>query len=706
MCDVVNGIQSTVTFFGSRILAENRISAKSSIATKIGPLASKGLLFFGMIAVALAPQFLFAQQATSPSDTGESIQVPDPVTAAGRPLTSQVPLVPAPRSSAVQDAEDKDADDVEPKIQVLSSDPSSRALQEVVLRAVDQLDGQRIPRFETAKVDLENAIFQVQNYVGIGTQKGQAWDSFLRMDEIREELAKDRPSFAKFAELEMNMRQNYVGLENVPFVNLRDSLNKVKRSLKYGSDPDRTIRVITTRMEALVDSLNEVAPSGSGAKRAEDVGRIANYLYEAEQTPWLLTELRQRFSAPNVQVYARESLLNRLLFRSVARPSPVNECILGTRILGQACLRGSVSADVLPMHGGVALNLNLSGHLSSNNRGYNRGVVLRTTGSSPVFASKQIVVTPNGISSSPASVATNLMTSINAIEHRFRIVRRIAKKKAGQQKAQADAIAQGRMQTKLRTQYDQQVEEQLTEARGQLSKVKQQAQSSPEFRRLEIPRLTPAVYSTNNTVNADVVQAASYQLAASKPCSIIRPGSSEIVVEVHQSVAINTLETLLADRTIRHHDLDDFAKQILGEVPEGFADELDTDPWTITMVAFNPVQIDFDEDKIKLTLRFARMEGNERDINGAIVSVMYRPSYSRGILTLRREGDLEIELPTVRSANQATVLRSAVRKKLDPIFKEEIQTEKIDLTERFPNAPTLVVDWIKIDDGWLQVGLR
>lgn len=599
----------------------------------------------------------------------------------------------------------------EPILSASAKDPSQRRLQEIVLRARESLDPNDLPDIEEAKQELYQAIARVQSYVGIETRRGQQWSDFLKLDEIIEEVEKKTPDFRRFIYFEMNMRQNYPGLENGPMLELRRALDKARRALTYGRSPETTIEVLERRIDQFVSTLNEGAETDLPPARAEfetvyQLGRIANYFHEMEQTPWALTELRSQFGVPNVQVYAKESILNRFLSRPVAQPSPVDECILGTRILGRAFLSGNVSADILPMHNGVAMKLNMSANMTSTNRGYNRGVVLRTTGSSPVFATKTVYASLDGISSSPTEVATNLMTSVNGIEHRLRIVRRIARKQAAKQKPQADAISEGRLQTRLRQEYDQQVEEQLMQARGQLASVRQKSQTRPEFQRLDVPRPSLAVYSTSNTVNANVMQAATFQLAASEPCKIKRPRTSQVVLELHESALNNLLHSVLAGRTIRHHDLDDLAMQILGRVPEELAEMENQEQFEVEFPTYNPISVELANNQVRLTLRFAQVTGADRTLRGATVSVTYSPSYRRGVFTLRRDGDLEIDVTSARSNIARTSLNSALRAKMEPLFKETIVTEKLDLSTMFPNARNLVLNWIKIDSGWAQIGLR
>ncbi|MFN3192225.1 MAG: hypothetical protein ACE361_17070 [Aureliella sp.] len=588
-----------------------------------------------------------------------------------------------------------------------ATDWRNRQLQSKLATAAEGLEQSRLPQLEEAKDALKSALVQVESYVGVGTENGQRWLKFLRVDEIRAELENQRLQPAKFAELEMNMRQNYLGLENAPMIQLRSALHDMKLAAKYGqTPPDRTIQSLQSALQQVAESLNGSESNGAGSQRSEAVGRVLNLLVETNQVPNSVAEVRSVFSTSNFQVTVRENGINRLISRAVAEPSPVNECILGTRVIGRACLTGNISADLFPVQSGLGVRVNLSGQLTSRNRGYNRGVVLGTSSTSPVFLSKPVVVNQQGVTSSPSSISTRLQTSINSIQHRLKIVRRIAKRKAAEQKSQADAISEWRMQKKVKRQYEEQVEEQLAQARGKLAEVKEQTQNRPEFQRVGFPKPQVSFASSDTTVDLNAVQAASYQLAADTSSPIPKPLDALAVIDLHQSAIINALETLLADRTIHQHDLDDLAKQILGKVPEELLNGEPQDPFTVTMLGYNPVQVEFDQDQVKISLRFSRIDGNDRKIPGAIVTVQYAVTMDDNRFVLSRQGDLEIELPRVRSRIQATSLRSAVKVKLEPVFKETIVSEPVDIRKLFPNAPPISLASVRFDDGWLQVVVR
>ncbi|MCA9132510.1 MAG: hypothetical protein KDA45_05135 [Planctomycetales bacterium] len=671
-----------------------------------------GLTFFLCLGAA---RLVYSQDQASPSDVLPSVAkglqaVPPPVTAPlppGDAAVADAPAGEAANANAAGEATatgDATAATPLPLPQASAADPSSRQLQHIMLQALNRLDAQQMPKLDETRSDLRAAIADLEQYLDLSSDRGQAWSRFLKLEAIKQELDKPQPDWSTLVDLHMNMRQNYLGLEYAPYLRVRQGIIDVVRALRFGSNPEKMVRDLQGGMKALVNRLNEPV-EGADTVRSYDVGLIANYLNETGQVPWAVEQIHQQFSAPNVQVFAREQFLNRLVMRPVSEPAAVNECLLGTRLVGQAMLSGGLSLDVLPMVGGVSLTLNMSATMNSSNRGYNRGVVLHTTGNSPIYAAKQVFITPNGISSAPAQVATNLQTQINAIEHRLRLVRRIASKKAAQQKPLADSIAEGRLQNRIRSKYEQQVGEQLSEANVQLASFR--SQPRPVLPRLGLSRPQIQISSTHDSVQGSVVQAAAHQLSAARPCDFAVPPAAQVVFAAHQSAVTNALDIVVGDRTIRSADLDDYAQQALGEVPEEVRQEASGEAWSVTMASYRPVELEFDEHDIKVKLRIARMSRGDQSLNDpAIVTAVYHPSYRDGVITLDRKGDVNVTFARESRGLRAVTLSSFFRVKFNTIFKEQVVTERIDLKQTLPRAPKLEVLSLRIQDGWLQVGLR
>ncbi len=644
----------------------------------------------------------FSQDAASPSDVPARIEN----TAQKAPATG----VLSPSGDAAIDRETSADPETSapgsaqlPKY-LLGSDRTSIKLQHVLIEAMNSLDATKLPNIDRSKNELQAALTRLENFIGPGTSNGRVWSQFLQLEQLKSELSQENPNVSKLVDIQAKMRQNYLGLEFQQYVNVRSATSELIAALRYGSDPQRSIDVLKVKLQQLFESLNEPA-EGAGTERSNSVALIANYLHEMHQAPAVLAQIRSQFSLPNVQIVAGENLVNRLLARNVAEPNAVNECLLGTRLIGQACLQGNVSADVLPMTGGISLSLNLTGNMTTQSQGFNRGVVIGSSAQSPVFAAKQIFITSNGITSAPTTVSTNLRTAINSIDHRFRIVRRIAQKKAAEQKPLADSIAQGRLQNRISTQYDAQVNSQLSDANVRLASFK--SQPIPELERLGLPRPSFSVYSTTATLHGEVIQAASHQLSANKPCRIPQTAGCDVYLETHQSALVNALDLLIGDRTIRNVDLDDYANQIAGEVPEKIKQEADGEEWSVTLATFRPVDVEFDDGKITVKLRTTQMSRGDQVLEDyAIATAVYRPSFADNRVSLAREGEVNLEFPRTSRFMRVLTLRSFLKAKFNEFFKEAIVTEPVNLQKILPKAPAMTIGSLKIDDGWVQIGVR
>jgi hypothetical protein len=194
---------------------------------------------------------------------------------------------------------------------------------------------------------------------------------------VKEQLQSEKPSYTKLLDLEMNMRQNYLGLEYSQFTRLRDSLVRYGYASRFHAQEEGFGRFISKQIDDAIELLNDETAVNSAV--IAEVGNILSTLHQANQQPEIISELRGLFGQPNARLYVKEHFVNRLVSRGVAQPQNVDECILGTRVLGTAFMNGNVSANLLPMSNGIGLQLSLSACMTSQSQGYNRGVVLNTT---------------------------------------------------------------------------------------------------------------------------------------------------------------------------------------------------------------------------------------------------------------------------------------------------------------------------------------
>ncbi len=574
----------------------------------------------------------------------------------------------------------------------------ARQLQEALGLVKDRLNLDTLPQVDSAKQNLADTLKNLEAFIIVDSPNGQAWSDFLQLDLLKEQLDA-KPSSAALAELESNMRQNYNGLELTQFTKLRAAIAEYRNALRYGNAGQRTLDFIEGSSNQILKSLEQSETLEQ--EQTTTLTALLAMMEDSNQAPEARQAIAEAFRSPNLELHVDEAFINTLLGRSVAQPRDVNECLLGTRIIGTACLAGNVSVDLSPMNDGVSLAINLQGTMTTNNRGYNRGVILHSTGYSPIFASKQIWATRDHIAASPASIQSDLRTRINAIEHRLKIVRRIAKKKAAEQKPKADAIARGRLSRRVANGYDEEVDGQIANANTNLQKLKQPL---PAVQRLDIARPTFSLASSSRTVFASATQAADTQLAAPAPCPLPMPSPYGLCFRVHQSLPVNVLDSLLIDRVIRSHQLDNYVRQFSDEVPDDVIAESNKEKWEVHFRNYRPIDIAFEGGKISITMSTAKLLGQKSVDRPAKITAIYTPLVDSGTVTLVRDGDLNIQLGS--SGTQDVALRSVVRKKFDEIFKSELPLPLDKLQEQYPRTAGLTIQSVDCDAGWLQIVLR
>ncbi len=644
----------------------------------------------------------FVQHYSQPSVVGATVYASSPLvygTVISSHYEEATPIVAVTPSSPVVTASS------------VAPSAASRAqkLEQIILDARKNLDKERLPKLEPAKVQLQAAVSQLEQFIVVDSENGKKWSTFLRLSEIKEQLQAKNPSFLKLLDLEMNMRQNYLGLEYTQFVRLREAILKFAYAARFHNQEDKFIKFMDDALEHVLSETQKNNTVDSAV--SNHLVTVVNNLYHGNLASSQLEQIRGLYSTQNFKVHIDESLIKRLAGRPVSQPRDVSECILGTRILGTAFMNGDVSVDLIPMNNGVGLKLDLNACMTSQSKGYNRGVVLNTVSSSPVWASKQIFVSDAGISSPAASISTNLQSTIQSIEHKSNLVRKIARKKAAEQKPQADAIAEQRLQTRICNEFTQQVDEQVAAAQPKLAQFRHG--QVPELGRLGITKPQVHLASTDSAIFASAKHAEPFQLAADADCPLPRPASASAFGQIHESAVANAIAAILAGRTVRNTALGDYIKQATGKIPDDLKDEIEGEEWSITFNPSQPVRFEFEDNNVALTIRLVRMTRGKQNLDEALsITVKYMPQIVDKRLTLTRQGEVEVISDKPTPGARGAALRAFLQNKFDKTFRESIVTEPITaerLRQRFPKFGNLNFDISKlaidIDSGWLQLAL-
>jgi hypothetical protein len=583
---------------------------------------------------------------------------------------------------------------------------TANAWQSLAANAELQLDANLLPSIASAKLELEQAMTNLENFLKKTPQHEANWLTFLRWNSIRTELASKEPVPADFIQFEKNFRQNFDGLELEPFTRVRSALQRYSRALLFGSNPQGSIEILGNKLKKLKELVQSPALPRDYDSRHE-VAQTVAFLDQTNQAKPLVQSMTSFFSGPNVRVLVSSEYVKQKFGRPVSEHNPVNENILGTQIYGNSLLQGFVSPSLIENSRQAALRLDLSGNFSSNNIGYNRSVKLYTTGTATVAACETITLSSDGLHTlNDTGVDANLSTQINSIDAKHRIVEKIASKVAAKQKPQADAIAVGRMEKRIRDQFHQQLVDQLSQSNQKLK-----TPPLPELARLGITKPNRTSWSSSQQLALLWKVQDGVQFAATSSCPIVVQPTG-ITIQVHESTFSNLLDPILAGRVLQSIDSESYASQF-GELAKGGLpkDKEDDEPWAIKMSDFHPVELKLDNGLITFCIRtdkITRGADGKGVVMPAVIQASYIPVLNNNELQLARVGTVKIDFYGKQQKGAvAASLRNLLKRKFENVFRENLLETPLRLSEKLPaELQGLSLSSLQTEGGWIQAHLN
>lgn len=572
-----------------------------------------------------------------------------------------------------------------------------------VANASGGLKPEGFPDLQLAKAQLESAMLNLENFLATSPQHQANWLAFLNWNELKTQLAQAKPERQKLAQIEKVFRQNYLGLEYPQFTAVRDGLKKVLIALRFSADPAKSMEFLSQELKKFSEQL-QVPEFQKDFAATREIGETISNLSQANQSMELVQLVRSYYSRSNVRVLVSNQFLSQKFSRPVNESSPVQEEILGTQLFGQSQLNGFVSPQLIDSSTNAAFRLVLSGNFASQNVGYNRSVKLYTEGSGNIVACETIALTDSGlVTLNDTSVDAHLVSQINDIEAKLRLVEKIASKQAAKTKPQADAIAEGRLENRVRDQFHTQIATQLSEANAKI-----RTPDLSMLRRLGLAQPQRVTWSSTNYLALLWKVQQGVQLAAPASCPLVVEPSG-ITVQLHESAISNLTDPVLGGRILRSAEFPALAAQF-EQLNNGKPILLDDgEVWSVTMDRFNPVELQLDNGLITFRIRTEQLDKGDQVLDQpAAIEVSYMPIVTDGFLQLRRQGEIRIDFSAKSQKGlKAVTLRSFLKNRFDQVFKENLLEQPIRMTDDLPlELRGLQLVSIQVEDGWLQAHLR
>lgn len=579
----------------------------------------------------------------------------------------------------------------------------------------ESLTSSRLPEFDLAADRVAERIENLTPFLDRVTdpQNRDAWLEYLDLQRLYLAVKARAPSSELMAEA-MNVRDRLIGttpgLEMSAVRELRDAIDKLIESNVF-RDPERAVSVLKAQLRVLEKLVREVDGIPSPDQFNAISARVA-LLESSDQADELVGEFRNTFSRSNVAIIVGSSLVQQAINRPVSRRRPVRDCILGTRLVGDAQLDGQVTASLLPSTGSAKIHLGFAGHVVSHNTGFNGPVRLRTIGSSDVTATRTMTVDASGIALSETGARASLQTRICRIEHPLAIVRAIARKQAAKQKPAADRIAEEKLRTQIVRQFATE-----TAKVSPLTPSQLVDRAEPMLQRLSLTKPTQLWSSTSDAICVESLLRGPEQLASvtSRPGV---PPPFALAIQIHESAVENSFSVMLAGRTLNERRLDKLLDQIAPATSDDrsatpTSGDQDTEtPFEIRFSRSRPVLFESRGGVVRIGLRGTRFVQDDREINKAMeIAAVYEPTEADdGSIMLRRAGKVEVDFPGERLTLGEVGLKSIIQKKFSALFPDEILDDSLrigdDANLEALRGREFSPSLAKAEDGWFTLAFQ
>lgn len=623
---------------------------------------------------------------------------------------------------------------------LVTADETTQWLQ-LIEQSKSELDPNRLPSQEQTEADVVAAMNAADAFFQRVTNptNHDAWMRFLDFGPLQSAIEGDE-SVAKrgnaAVELSQRLSGPEEGLELSRLVALRESLDRYLAALRYGN-PERGLAVIERQLETLAGILSseenaneqtESTPRTLADLSGEEVAQIESIvetLAAANQASDLVSRITGRYSSPNLRAFVDGRVISDAITRPVNNPERVNDCLLGTRIIGDARVVGNVTGSLLQSEGNIRLLIRLDGQFSTSTKGYNGPVTLRSSGFGQVYAARQLVITEKRVFAGEPIATASLSTQINQINHPLKLVRKIASKKAAEMKPQAEAISRRKLQDRVLEGFRQQTDEEASRTFPDLD-----AKMRPWLRRLDLPAPTRTIGSTTDAVHVRATMRRPFGLSApgeGPSLSMVRtatssgtyPGGYSAAIQVHESILNNTVMKLLAGETFTPEKLRDLTSSFgipSDKDASAETDVTDDEPaesFEVDFSGFRPVYFEARDQTLRIGLRGDRFAQGDRELDRRLeVSAVYRPAITEdGRMILIRDEDIDLKFPGGRRLTLSqTAIKANIEEGFDKLFPMTLLHREWTLlsTLQLPALAGRSAKVIGIDaqDGWLTLVVR
>ena len=508
----------------------------------------------------------------------------------------------------------------------------------------------------------------------------------------------------------MRLRTDKAGLDRPPFTSLAIALNEYVVALREYHNSAGAIQY-QARLDALSEQLAAYVKEPA-AEPLKKIGADLDWLVERRQALELVDSITRQLSQPNLYVSVAEDFLAAGMNRTIDETTPVRDVILGTRIVGSGRTRGDVTFRLVPNADVAMLEATLEGVNHSKNVGYNGPAIIHSVGTTRLLATKWLSIDVDGVHGHKATAGADTSDA----HYRHRLIeagRHGACGRAGRAEAGSAAKVRGRIDRRGARRSSRRTTIRRADRQG-VARTRicgSKSASAIHWSAADDCRTSTSARQRPTCLSQRLWHTGRKLAAQGEPPELVQP--AQISLRLHESLVNNFTAGELAGQTIGQPELENFAKEFLGEVPERIKDDPDKEPWTITFADEEPVVFAVSEGGFMFKGRGKKYTSGSRSFPAMDFTVKYKLEKMGQGVKGTRIGDIEIFPPGFvpggdrRLSLPQVTLRRLMMRRLEKIFDAEIvKPEATELKNEWKAAGPLEVTDLTADRGWLSVGWR
>ena len=460
--------------------------------------------------------------------------------------------------------------------------------------------------------------------------------------------------------------------------------------------------------------LIEESPNLSDRGVHGEAGKLIEWFESAAQAPQLVSAVRAMHSHPNMYVSVSSRLLNQQLDTDVSRRQRVKEVIFGKIVRGVANVSGNLQVVLRPDPDQVNVAIELLGAITSQTYSRERNWRINASSCANYHARRELFANIGGLHATDVQSDAIASATYGGISAQLGLVQKIAAEKFAKLKPKNDAESSRRIKAQISEPFIEQTDKAVTNAKAGLVVLNEKIEEFSSF--------IPQLFARTHSDRIEVVAHKSNQGSLASPGLPNGLVSSDVTLALHETMLSNYIDPVLAGKTFKNTEMRQELETALGiELPDPEDDYSEADseagveddePFSITFARVRPVQLEFANNQLAVTVTGRRFAQGGRAIRaGLSFRLNFRIVEENGVMRLDQVGDIETKLtdPDKKSA-KLIAFRDLLKKRLnegvDKIDGIKLPPNLIpeQVADTFPLAGKLSLVDLRFEGGWIYAG--